>query len=526
MKKLSIIITLISCLSFTACKKYLDEQPQDAVSTGTFWGTEADAVNAVNNCYRRLGDVDNRIFISCATDDSYSWSDWPSDVRLVGNGSASLGTGVFSNFWSNFYKMIASCNDVTDNIDKDKAVSDSLRLRLKGEARIIRAYAYQQLIGMYGNVPLIDHIQSVDEFKVSRTERATVAQFIVDEVDSISGHLPISYDASNQGRITRGAALALKARTLLYEGRYAEAAVAAKAVMDLGYYTIDNDYVSLFNGTNKNSHEIIFSAGYVKNTLPSAIATWVGGPSMGGWSQVVPLQSLVDAYECTDGKTIDQSSLYDPAHPYDNRDPRLKLTVVVPGTVVNGVTIDVTSPGSIDALSKNNASFTGFYYKKYVPADIQGSWDSNSYNDVVLIRYAEVLLTYAEAKIEANQIDQSVYDAINAVRQRAGVMMPVLTMANVTGQDALRDAVRRERHVEFPMEDNRLFDIRRWKIAETVMSGTAYGILNNFDNTRADYGKHVLIEQRTFTNPRDYLWPIPQSDIAQNPNLLPNNTGW
>ena len=526
MKKLAIIFTLAGLVSMTACNKYLDEQPQNSVSREDYWTTEADAINAVNNCYRRLGDVDNRIFLSCATDDSYSWSDWPSDVRLVGNGSASIGTGVFANFWSNFYKMIASCNDVLDNIDRDKALSDTLNKRLKGEARFIRAYAYQQLIGLYGDVPLRTTTPPVSDFAAKRTPRAEVAQFLVTELDAIAPNLPVTYDANNVGRATRGAALALKARVLLYEGKYAEAAAAAKEVMDLNAYVIDNNYVSLFNGTNKNSQEIIFSARYVKNTLPNAMATWVGGPSIGGWSQVVPLQSLVDAYECTDGQTIEESTLYDPAHPYDNRDPRLKLTVVVPGVVVNGITIDVTNTKGLDALSKNNASLTGFYYKKYVPADIQGNWDGNSYNDVVLLRYAEVLLTYAEAKIEANQIDASVYDAINQVRQRPGVMMPVLTAAGFPGQAALREAVRRERHVEFPMEDNRLFDIRRWKIAETVMSGPVYGILNNYDNTRQDFGKHVLVEQRSFSAGRDYLWPVPQSEAALNPNVLPNNGGW
>lgn len=526
MKKLSILITITACIFFTACKKYLDEQPQDSVVQQTYWNTEADAINAVNNCYTRLGDVDNRIFISCATDDSYSWSDWPSDIRLVGNGSSTTGTGVYANFWSNLYKMIASCNDVLDNIDRDKALSDSLNRRLKGEARFIRAYAYQQLIGLYGDVPLIKNIQAVSDFKTPRTARATVAQFISDELDSITFNLPVTYASADHGRVTRGAALALKARTLLYEGRYDDAAKAAKAAMDLNTYSIDANYGSLFDGTNKNSTEIIFFAAYVKGTLPSAMATWVGGPSMGGWSQVVPLQRLVDAYECIDGETIDQSALYNPDSPYVRRDPRLKMTVVVPGVVVNNVTIDVTNKNGLDALSKNNASYSGFYYKKYVPADIQGNWDNNSYNDMVLIRYAEVLLTYAEAKIELGQIDQSVYDAINAVRQRPGVMMPALTFANTSGQEAMRAALRRERHVEFPMEDNRLFDIRRWKIAKDVMTGPAYGILNNFDNTRADYGKHVLVEQRTFNDPRDYLWPVPQNEVTLNPNVLPNNTGW
>lgn len=508
-----------------ACKKdFLDQQPQDEVSREDYWQTQDDAINAVNNCYRRLGDVDNRLFISCATDDSYSWSNWPSDVQYVGNGSATAGTGMFSNFWSNFYRMIASCNDVLDNIDRVSGLDDSLRNRLKGEARFIRAFAYQQLIGLYGDVPLITHIQAVDEFNVSRTPRAEVADFIVKELDTISHFLPVSYDASNTGRATKGAALALKARTLLYEGQWEAAAAAAKAVMDLGHYSIDGDYLSLFNGTNKNSPEIIFAAQYVKNTLPNATATWIGGPSLGGWSQIVPLQGLVDAYECTDGKPIHESSVYDPAHPFENRDPRLKLTVVVPGTTVNGITIDITNPGSIDALSKNNASFSGYYYRKYVPADIEGSWDRNSYNDIVLIRYAEVLLTYAEARIESNQVDQSVYDAINLVRQRTGVM-PAVTAATAPSQAALREVVRRERHVEFPLEDNRLFDIRRWQIAATVMNSPAYGILNNFDESREDYGEHVLVEQRSFNTGRDYLWAIPQSERSINPNIGQNN-GW
>lgn len=524
MKKLSILI-MLGGIAFAGCNKQLDDQPQSSTSQATYWATATDATNAVNNCYSRLGDVDNRIFISCATDDSYSWSDWPSDVRLVGNGSGSISTGTFANFWSNLYHMIATCNDVMDNIDRVTMDAD-LKARLKGEARFLRAYAYQQLIGLYGDVVFRDHTPTASEFSLPRTPRATVAKWIVDELDAIAPALPISYGTADQGRITRGAALALKARTLLYEGDYANAATAAKAVMDLGYYQIDANYNSLFNGSNKSSLELILTAGYVKTTHPSAMATWVGGPSMGGWSQVVPLQSLVDAYECTDGLPIDQSPLYDAANPFKNRDPRLRKVVVTPGDTLNGVVIDVTNKNGLDALGKNNASFTGYYYKKYVPTDIDGNWDSNSYNDMVLMRYAEVLLIYAESKIELNQIDQSVYDAINLVRQRPGVGMPAVTATTAPTQTALRELVRRERHVEFPMEDNRIFDIRRWKIAETVMPGVAHGILNNYDATRSDYGSNVVIETRNFTNPRDYLWPVPQSEISVNTAALPNNTGW
>jgi hypothetical protein len=523
-KQFIFIIALITGISFTSCKKYLDEQPQDEVSQDDYWRTQDDAINAVNNCYRWLGDVDNRMFLSCATDDSYSWSNWPSDVQYAGNGSATSGTGMFANFWSNLYRMIASCNDVLDNIDRVTTLDNDLRNRLKGEARFIRAYAYQQLIGLYGDVALRTHTPPIEEFHISRTPRAEVAAFIVRELDTISNFLPVSYDAANYGRATKGAALALKARVLLYEGQWQEAANAARAVMDLNNYQIDNNYAGLFNGTNKTSREIIFAAQYVKNTMPNAMATWIGGPTLSGWSQIVPLQKLVDAFEATDGKPIDQSAVYDPARPFANRDPRLKLTVITPGDTVNGVVIDVTRPTSIDGLSKNNASYTGYYYRKYVPADIDGSWDRNSYNDVVLIRFAEVLLTYAEAKIELNQLDQTVYDAINRVRQRTGVM-PAANATNAPTQATLRDLVRRERHVEFALEDNRLFDIRRWRIAETVMPGPAYGILNNFDQTRADYGRHVLVEQRNFNAARDYLWPVPQSETSINPNIG-QNSNW
>jgi hypothetical protein len=512
--------------SFSACKKdVLDKQPLDASSGATYWKTEANAVQAVNNIYRYMGDFTDRIFLSCATDDSYSWSNWPSDVQYVGNGTATASTGVFSHYWSNFYNMIGAANNVLDNINKVSGMNETMRNRLIGESRFLRAYAYQQLIGMYGDVPLVTHVQEVSEFNVPRTKSTEVATFIIKELDTIANYLPTTYESADYGRITQGAANALKARVYLYQGDWANAATAAQSVMNAGTYNIDNNYLSLFNGTNKNSAEIILSGRYLENTYANATATWVGGPTLGGWGQVVPLQSLVDSYEAIDGRTIDNSPLYDPAKPFENRDPRLKLTIVVPGVEVNGKVIDVSKPGSIDAIGQNNASFTGYYYKKYIPTVIGGNWETNSANDIVLLRYAEVLLTYAEAKVEAGQIDQSVYDAINQVRSRPGVNMPAITPSNASSQAALREVIRRERHVEFPLEDTRFFDIRRWKIAEQVMNGNAYGILNNFNASRADFGQHVLVEKRTFNPARDYQWAIPQNELDLNKNLS-QNPGW
>ena len=528
MKRIQYIIAAVAfmTISFSACKKdALDKQPTDGTSSANYWKTEDNAVQATSNVYRYLGDFWDRIFLSGGTDDTYSWSNWPSDILYAANGTATSSTGVFNHYWTNFYKMIGAANNVLDNINKVSGMSAEMKNRLIGESRFLRAYAYQQLIGMYGDVPLVTHVQTVEEFMVARTPRAQVADFIIKELDTIANYLPVTYEDADAGRATKGAAMALKARTYLYENDWANAAIAAKAVMDLSKYTIDNNYLSLFNGDNKNSSEIILSGRYLANTYTNGTATWVGGPSLGGWSQVVPLQSLVDEYECTDGNTITTSPLYNASDPFSNRDPRLKLTIVIPGTVVNGITIDVTAKNSIDGLGKNNGSFTGYYYKKYIPTAISGNYDSNSYNDIVLIRYAEILLTYAEAKVEAGQIDQSVYDAINQVRGRTGVQMPAITAAKASTQAALRAIIHRERRVEFPLEDNRLFDIRRWKIAETVMPGNVYGILNNFDTGRADYGSHVLVEKRSFNAGRDYLWAIPQNEMDLDKNLV-QNPGW
>jgi hypothetical protein len=173
-------------------------------------------------------------------------------------------------------------------------------------------------------------------------------------------------------------------------------------------------------------------------------------------------------------------------------------------------------------VGQNNASYSGYYYKKYIPEVINGGWDGNSTNDIIIIRYAEVLFTYAEAKIELGKIDQSVLKAINDVRRRESVSLPDITTLN---QNQLRSVLRKERRVEFAMEEHRLFDIRRWKIAEEVMSGSVYGILNYWNSEHSDYDEHVLVEERQFDPQKDYLWPIPQSEMDINEQLY-QNPGW
>jgi len=259
-----------------------------------------------------------------------------------------------------------------------------------------------------------------------------------------------------------------------------------------------------------------------------------GPNSIGGWSCSCPLQSLIDTYETTDGKTIDDpTSIYDPAQPFINRDPRLHHSILYPGRewqwgVYNTIP-GATYPGQEivagddlnDATSGQwNKSATGYNWIKYISQqdiDDANYWDSGIH--FIVMRYAEVLLMYAEAKLEAGDIDQSVYDAINEVRQRGDVNMP--TIAAGKSADQLREIVRRERRVEFTFEGIRLYDIRRWKIADQVMPGESAGLTY----TDPDTGSEVTLSGgvRNFDAAKHYVWPIPQAEIdvsglIQNPN--------
>ena len=208
--KTQLSILLITVVLLSSCSKNLDKQPLDAASSTTYWQTQTDAVQAVNNCYRYLVNIDNDIFLSCATDDSYAWSGWPLDIAGAGNGSATASQGTFNTYWTQGFNAIAACNNVLDNIDNvpSASLTDALRAQYKGEARFIRAYYYQQLAGYFGDVPLITHIQTPSEFDVTRSPADSVYNFIVGELTAIAPDLPTSYDAADQGRVTQGAALA------------------------------------------------------------------------------------------------------------------------------------------------------------------------------------------------------------------------------------------------------------------------------------------------------------------------------
>ncbi len=537
MKKL--LICLLSLVSVTqvACKKdFLERNPLDAYSNSSLWSSGQDALAALNGCYN--GGMDpfsgqngwetsfSIYYMDAVTDNVYSWRA-NHGYQHYGNGTVEATDQSAFTRWN--YTTIQRCNWFLENVDATP-MDEGLKQKYKGEARFLRAYQYFILSQLYGDVPLvISTISPKEANTIARTPFADVRSFIVKELDTISNVLPPSYSGSEVGRITKGAALALKGRIELYDGDYEAAITDFQKVMGLGY-SLFPSYEDLFRKSNENNSEVILDVQY-KETSEFSDQNWLLGviipASMGGWSLLAPTQSMVDAYEMTNGKTIDDpTSGYNPEKPYENRDPRLKASIIYPGQLYEGSFYNPIEPNAFDYYNKRLNSKTGYLEKKFIShysEDYEDGWNSGL--NVIVIRYAEVLLSYAEAKIELNQIDESVYTAIDDVRTRAG--MPKVDRAVYNNQSTLRTLVRRERRVELAFEGLRWYDIQRWKIGDQVRKGEVYGTrLGTVDKSTGEViysgPEHIKVETRNFNPGRDYLWPVPQSERDINKNLTQN----
>lgn len=522
MKKYTYLLFLAAGIGLPACKdNFLDRNPLDSYSNSSLWSSQSDASAALNGCYNSFEDGYNTIYMDCASDNAYNQYYWEG-YTYFGNGTITPSSGSFQNRWS--YVTIQRCNWFLENIaatPMDKAVKE----RYAAEARFLRAYQYFTLTQLYGDVPLVKTTISASEANaVIRTVKGQVQDFILSELSEIATILPVSYSGSDIGRITKGAALALKARIELYTGKYAAAVEDAQSVMALGYALFPS-YPDLFRIQNENNSEVILDIQYKENDYSNGNLGVMPSSSLGGWSSIDPTQDLVDAYEMKSGKLItDAASGYDEREPYNNRDPRLTSTIVLPGQMYEGRYYNSIESTSSDYYSGGNNSATGYIVKKYTPhlSDFSDMWNTGL--NIILIRYAEVLLTYAEAKIEMGSIDASVYSAIDAVRIRAGLPKTDRTVYN--DQSSLRGLIRRERRVELAMEGLRWFDIQRWKIAEQVMAKPVRGVrLGKVDPANGKLtltGDHIKVEDRTFDPGKNYLWPIPQKEVDINKNLGQN----
>lgn len=527
----------------TGCQEnLLDTYPKNSLSNEGFWETKEDAVNAVNAIYSYLPGIEPDGDIRPGREEM-EW-DMMSDIASTNSTAAATvtmerseqdaNTAYFQTVWNNEYKAVRAANYFLEHADQvketDATFEEELLNRLKAEARFIRAFHYTRLAMLFGDVPLIVQTLSNEESReVSRTPAEQVWDFVESELTEIAGLLPESYSGADIGRVTRGAALAMKARAMLYAGRWEAAAASARAVMDLKVYSLYPSYEDLFSYGAQNNSEVILDRQYAQGVLPHNYFNRFGPRGMNGDVGICPAAALIDAYQTVNGLSIEEDPAWDPMDPYRNRDPRLGYTVFlpafsdnVPGEELYNSSRYDPRPGSGTAdevIVDYRRTKTGFNTQKYVnPEDMNDR--TNCGTNFILIRYADVLLMYAEAKVELGQIDESVYNAINEVRGREDVDMPPVMPGK--NQAELREIVRHERMVELALEGLRFFDLRRWRTAEDVMQGPIRGmryIRSGESEVRTlTYGGIV----RFFDPERDYLWPIPHQEITLNPNLVQN----
>lgn len=354
------------------------------------------------------------------------------------------------------------------------------------------------------------------------------------QLDEAAAGLPLNNSGSwLKGRATKGAALALKSRLLLYAasplyaaGTWANAAKAAKDVMDLNKYNISADYRNMFISSADNN-EVIFARYYTVGArhVPMEIANGPNGYD--AWGGNVPLQNMVNAYEMKSGKPItDPTSGYQEQNPYADRDPRFYASILYNGATYRERQVETFIPGgrdSKDGPSNWNTSKTGYYLRKFVDENmpINNPWNIAGLQPWIYFRYAEILLNYAEAQNEAlTTPDQSVFDAVNEIRSRAGVNMPDLP--STLNKDDMRIAIRRERQVELAFEEHRFYDVRRWKIADVTENVPAYGITITKTGNTFSYQQKVALEGRKFET-KHYWLPIPRAEIQASGDKLKQN---
>ena len=458
------------------------------------------------------------------------------NMNLLQNGDLNPTFTYGAEMWQANYIVIRKANTLLARIDEVPTTDAALKSRLTAEAKFLRAFAYAELIKAFGGVPLITTEQNVnDDLLVPRNTFDEVLAFIVKECDEAAAVLPASYGATDLGRATKGAALALKARMQLYHAsplhnpandasRWNAAAQSAKAVMDLNVYGLHPDYYRLFMDKTGNP-EVIFAKKYARpgriHETAWKLAMSIQAPDVigGAWGAFHATQNLVDAYEMKNGKLIsDPTSGYDPQNPYSNRDSRLDKSLLRNGSAWKGTTVETFEGGNANRASNGDRTKTGYGLRKFIDekyitaAEVYQGGD----NDWIYMRYAEVLLNYAKAQNEAVGPDATVEAALNLVRARAG--QPALTGLS---KDQMRERIRNERRVELSFEEHRFYDVRRWKLGSTLFNVPVkrMRIVKNA-NGSLTYTVEEL-ENRVYKEHFNLL-PIPQIEIDRNPNLVQN----
>lgn len=561
-KNLLFISAVIGIITMASCKKdFLSVIPTDRLSESALLADSSLFEKFVTNRYLgiRLQDKEGE-----GTDPGFGrgfeYAMWSaiSDEAIYNNDDNTWGiqrgllapenTGIAGTIWGRSYRSIRECNWALNNLPSLQ-MSDARKALIKGELQFIRAFRYHDLIRNYGGVVLLgdkvynlaDNFQDAAVYKRSTLQESMT--YILNELTAAAANLPLNNDSKWElGRATSGAALALKSRLALYAasplynvGSWNDAVAAAQAVIKLNKYSLfGGGYANLFYDANNS--ETIFARLYKPNARHVCLEISNGPNGHGGWGGNLPLQNLVDDYEMSNGKVItDASSGYDPQNPYVNRDPRFAASILYNGAKYRGRELETFTPGgkdSKDGQENWNTSKTGYYLRKFINEDypINNPWNVAGLQPWYYIRYAEVLLNFAEAANEAGSptavpsgASLSALAAVNLIRSRPGVNMPAIP-SSVTQSD-LREIIRRERRIELAFEEHRFYDVRRWKIADVTDNKPALGINITKTGNVLNYSTKIALTGRAF-NTKMYWLPIPRTEIQASGNQLQQNVGY
>lgn len=564
MKKINILLSSsIAVLLLSSCNPILDREMILTMTEKQALESYDVAQKRVNGLYTYLPNGFSPVggAMMAAASDEAEYSVASSSVHMFNNGSWNPLNNP-DNVWTYYYQGIRQATlflETADQINMERYKLDpqnqadyEMRManieRWKYEARFLRVYFYSELVKRYGGVPLANELMDMDtDYRnIPRNTLQECIDFIVDECGQVAPHLPAVYQASDMGRVTRGAALALKSRVLLYaaselfnnpvwaqgyerkdlislsgtdrQTRWENAAKAAGEVLwgadvaEAGY-KLSGNYQSLFRSFSDNEIVLVRRNGYdnsfEKSNYPIGADQATGGTAPSG--------NLVDAYETTGGRTFTWKDPSMAARPYENRDPRFAATIMPNNSTFQGRPVECWEGGA-DGPDKNNASRTGYYLLKYVDPELKLLQGQSAIHSWIIIRLGEIYLNYAEAMNEAYGPDakgiygKSAREAVNEVRGRVG--MPDVV---ADSKEEMREKIRHERRVELAFEDHRFWDVRRWMTAPDDLNAPLKGV----KVTRLSYNsfeyQSVEVESRSFKRSM-YFYPIPQNEL--------NITGW
>lgn len=527
-----IVITVlpIVLLCFGCGENYLVENPKTSLSEGVFWQNADEAHKALMGCYanngggpERMHDLDKRMVFMGHWTGTSSWRDFGYGRERV----ISPTHGTITTVWQNSFRKIARANYFLDNIDKVN-MDETEKDVMKGEARFLRAFTYFWLYQLWENVPLIKATLTFEEANtIAQASKEEIVNFILTELTTAAQELPVKQPPNAKGRAEKGAALAIKGRLLMAKKQWTEAANTYKEIMDLNRYSIDPRFKELFEEKGENNNEVIFANKYKENELGESTTQHTMKSSIyGGFNSCNIFQHVLDKFPMIDGNPIEDSDMYDPENPFENRDPRLYASILITGYSEVYGEIFQGDPVTIAKTGQTGPNITGYISQKFWDREYEGN--SQSYGgDYPQIRYAEVLLSRLESELEAgNSVDQNLLDiTINLVRKREAINMPPVTETN---PEALREIVRRERFVELIFEGGvEYFDFKRWGTLQKEVSQQLYGmkVTNNpdeYDGIQAvNENGHLIIGNLEFYD-YNYLWPIPLYDLDVNDNLMQN----